>query len=586
VAETFRSLRGAFAYIIPHWRRLSLVVAVSLISTATSLAIPYLTRKFVDEALLGRDLRALSRIVFTFAALAVAGFMLNVVSGLRYTRVSADILFDMRLALYRHLQRLSPRFYARTRLGDIVSRLNNDIGEIQRVASEAALAWLGNVAFLIGTIVMLVWLDVRLFAASIMTLPLAVWMLVRYRRRLEVEVASLRSRSSEIGSFLIETLQGVRLVETSNAAPREVARFRRLNDRFIGSLMSMQRASYLSGGVPGLVLSIGTAVVFLYGGSRVIAGATTLGTFAAFMAYQMRLMAPVQSLMGLYASLVTVRVSWRRVAEILDVPPDVVEARDPRSIDRASGEIEFDRVTVSMDRPSPVLDGVSFRARPGEVVAIVGASGSGKSTIAFLLARLLDPDRGAVRLDGLDLRELRLADVRRSIALVEQEPYLFHASIAENLRYARPEASDDQIRRAAADAGIADFIEALPSGYDTIVGERGHALSVGERQRIAIARAFLADPAVLVLDEPTSALDPVTERLVVEGYQTVMRTRTTILISHRLELACRADRVLVMQDARVVEQGAPRDLAARDGAFAALFGVEAEMTSGVFLRKV
>jgi ATP-binding cassette subfamily B protein len=383
----------------------------------------------------------------------------------------------------------------------------------------------------------------------------------------------MRARSADIGSFLIETLQGVRLVATSNAGPREVARFRRLNDGFIMSLMAMQRASYLSGGVPGLLLSIGAGLVFLYGGWRVIAGASTLGTLTAFMAYQMRLMGPVQALMGLYASLVTVRVSWRRVADILDVAPDVLERPDARALDRVRGDIEFDAVSVSFNRGTLVLDSVSFHAEPGEVVAIVGVSGSGKSTIAYLLARLLDPDRGSVRLDGHDLRSLRLADVRRSIALVEQEPYLLHASIAENIRYARPDASDTDVRRAAADAGIAAFIDTLPQGYGTIVGERGHALSVGERQRIAIARAFLADPAVLVLDEPTSALDPVAERLVVEGYQAVMRTRTTILISHRFELASKADRVLVIDGARVVEQGSPADLAAREGVFAALFAV-------------
>lgn len=572
---TSRSLRQAFAYVIPYWRRLCLVIAISLISTATSLAVPYLTKQLVDTALIGRSQAALVRIVLTFAALTALAFVLNIVSGLRYTRVSAEILFDMRLALYEHLQRLSPRFYARTRLGDIVSRLNNDIGEIQRVVAEAALAWLGNIAFLAGTIAMLVWLDVRLFLASIAAVPLAAWALVRYRRRLEIEVASLRASSADIGSFLIETLQGVRLVAASNAGRREAARFRRLNDRFLAALMSMQRATYLSGGIPGLLLSTGTAVVFLYGGWRVIEGEVSLGTFAAFMAYQMRLMGPVQALMGLYSAIVTARVSWGRVAEILDVVPEVREATDAHSLVDASGEIEFDGVSVWMDRPSPVLDAVTFRARPGEVIAIVGASGSGKSTIAFLLARLLDPDRGVIRLDGHDLRDLRLVDLRRAVRLVEQEPYLLHASIVENIRYARPDASDADVRRAAADAGIAAFIDALPHGYDTIVGERGHALSLGERQRVAIARAFLSDPAVLVLDEPTSALDPVTERQVIDGYQAVMRGRTTILISHRLELACKADRVVVMDDARVVEQGTPAELAARDSAFATLFALRA-----------
>jgi ABC-type multidrug transport system fused ATPase/permease subunit len=238
----------------------------------------------------------------------------------------------------------------------------------------------------------------------------------------------------------------------------------------------------------------------------------------------------------------------------------------------ALGDLVFDRVSLTTDRGVRVLEEVSLEVRPGESLAIVGASGTGKSTIAFLAARLLDPDRGAVLLDGHDLRTLRLHDVRRHVVLVEQEPLLLHGTIAENIRYVRPDASDDRVRSAAANAGIASFVESLPDGYRTIVGERGLALSAGERQRIAIARAFLADPVVLVLDEPTAALDPVSERLVIEGYESVMRGRTTLLISHRRDLAMRADRVVVLDGASITEIGAPHELAVRGGAFARLFG--------------
>jgi ABC-type multidrug transport system fused ATPase/permease subunit len=239
-----------------------------------------------------------------------------------------------------------------------------------------------------------------------------------------------------------------------------------------------------------------------------------------------------------------------------------------------AGELSFDRVRVSTDRSGPVLDEVSFVARPGEAVAIVGASGSGKSTIALLATRLLDPDAGVVRLDGQDVRTIALADIRRSVVLLEQEPVLLHAAIAENIRYAKPAATDDDIRRAAAAAGIASFVEGLPQGYATIVGERGTALSAGERQRIALARAFLVNPAVLVLDEPTAALDPVAERQVMEGYQAVMRGRTTILITHRRDLAMQADSVVVLDGARVAESGAPQSLITAGGAFARLFGAD------------
>ncbi|HJU44245.1 MAG TPA: ABC transporter ATP-binding protein [Vicinamibacterales bacterium] len=565
--------RRAFAFLVPYWRRLVLVLAISLVSTATTLVIPYLSKDLIDRALIGRDLDALRRIVGWFIALGVFGFVLNVASGLRYTRVSAEILFDMRLALYAHLQRLSPRYYARTRLGDIVARLNNDISEIQRVAAEAALAWVGNVLFLAGSLVIMIWLDWRLAMIALAPLPISLVALAYYRRRLEGRVAELRQKSADIGSFLIETLQATTLVVASNAQLREQDRFRSLNAQFIDSLMRMQRVTYFAGGLPGTVLSIGSAVAFFYGGLRVIEGTLTLGTMGAFLAYQMRVFAPAQALMGLYASLTTARVSWSRVREILDAPIDVIEAPDAVEIQAPSGELAFESVTLGTDRQSRVLDEVSFVARAGSSVAIVGGSGVGKSTIAYLATRLLDPDSGVVRLDGRDMREFTLASVRRHVVLVEQEPTLLHASIAENIRYVKADATPDQVAVAAAAAGIAAFIERLPQRYETIVGERGLALSAGERQRVALARAFLADPAVLVLDEPTAALDAVAQRQVIDGYRSVMHGRTTILITHRREVAMAADHVVVLEGARVVDAGPPRELAERSEAFARLFEI-------------
>ena len=277
--------------------------------------------------------------------------------------------------------------------------------------------------------------------------------------------------------------------------------------------------------------------------------------------------------MGLYTSLATVRVSLGRVHEILDVAPEVVEAATPVSLSTARGELALDDVSFSFERGAPVLEHVSLRVAPGECLAIVGPSGSGKSTIADLVLRLLDPQAGTVRLDGHDLRTLRLSDLRARVALVDQEPAVFHASIADNIRYARP---------AARSAGLDAFVATLPDGYDTTVGERGAAFSAGERQRVAVARALLADPAVLVLDEATAALDPRSEQRVVEGYETVMAGRTTILITHRASLAWRADRVVVIDGARVVEQGSPAELMTHGGLFAELFagdGAQADRPS-------
>jgi ATP-binding cassette, subfamily B, bacterial len=295
--------------------------------------------------------------------------------------------------------------------------------------------------------------------------------------------------------------------------------------------------------VPGAVLALGNASVFVYGGHRVVTGSLTIGTFVAFIAYQMRLLQPVQALMGLVSNLATVQVSLGRVHALLDTAPDVAERSTPVRLARVDGAIEFDGVSIDLGR-GHVLRSVSFAIAPGEQVALIGPSGSGKSTIADLLLRLLDPDDGSVTLDGYDLRDLALDDLRQHVVLVDQQPFIFHATVAENIRYARPDATDEEVRDAARAAGLDAFIARLPQDYSTIVGERGAALSAGERQRIAIARALLVDPSVLVLDEPSAALDPAAERRIADGYVSVMRGRTTIVITHRMDLAARADRVI------------------------------------------
>jgi len=564
-------LKRAYSYIRPYWRRLSVVLVVSLASTILALYIPYLARMLIDRALLGGDRATLVRIILMFAGLTSVTFVLNVVSGLVYTRVSANVLFDMRLGLFRQLQRLSPRFYAQMPIGQIATRINADIGEIQRVAAEIALAWVGNVIFLVGSIVILQALDRVLFAVSLAILPIALFALVRYRRRLDSAVAAVRDRGADVGSFLIEALLGMKLIVGLNAQEREAAKFRTRNDAFIEALMSMRRLTYLSGGVPGLLLAAGGGLVFLIGGMRVIDHRITMGTLVAFLAYQMRLIWPIQALMGLYASLASARVSLRRVNEILDAPVDVKESDHAISLPRIEGNVALDNVTFAFDRGGPVLDRTSLSIAAGERVAIVGRSGEGKSTIADLLARHLDPHGGRVLLDGVDIRDFRLNDTRRHVVVVDQEPFMFNTSIAENIRYAKPEAADGEVREAADAAGLSELLHRLPDGIHTSAGERGRALSAGERQRVAIARAFLADPAVLVLDEATGALDPATEAQVAMGYEAVMRDRTTIIITHRLELARRAERIVVLENGRFVEEGSAEALLVRGDAFAGLF---------------
>jgi ATP-binding cassette subfamily B protein len=549
----FAQYKRAFAYVVPYWRGLLAVMLLGLFSTAVGLVQPYISRLLIDDALLRRNLHALTMIAIAMVVVTIVGFVLNIASSYYYVRLSAESLFDMRLAVYRHLQQLSPRYFTQKKLGDIVSRINNDIGEVQRVCSDTLLSVLSNLLFLVGSIAIMSWLNWRLMLASVALLPVGIFALRHYQGRLTVQTADLRQRSSDLGSFLIETLMGMRLIVASATEKFEAERFREYNSSFIRSLLSMQVLSFLASAMPSTVLTLSTAVVFLYGGKLVIAQQLTVGGLVAFMAYHLKLLSPVQNLLGIYTNLLTGGVSLGRVFEVMDVPVEVKEVADPLPLPWVRHAITFDKVRFQYGHDVPVLRDVSFTIPPGQMCAIVGASGVGKSTLADLLLRFHDVDSGMIAIDGRDIRELRLEDLRRQIAMVEQTPYFFRASIRENIAYGRPEATLEEIRNCAAAAAIDSFIQSLPNGYETILGERGLTLSVGERQRIALARALLRDPRILILDEPTSALDSASEAAVTSELMNVLRGRTSILITHRMSLAELADMVVVLEDGCVLE---------------------------------
>jgi ATP-binding cassette subfamily B protein len=544
-----KKYRRVLPFIAPYWPRLVFVLLTGVAATGFGLLQPYISKLLVDDALLKHNMRMLVVVSGLMFGIAVLGFVLNISSSYQYVRVSASVLFDMRLALYRHLQSLSPRFWARNKLGDVVSRINNDIAEVQRVSADSLLSVLSNVVFLAGSAAIMISLSPRIFLLSVAAVPASIWALQHYQHRLATRVRAVRERSSDIGSFLLETLLGIRLVISSRAESREVEKFRKRNQNFLDALMSMQLTSFMSGAVPGTILTLATAAIFFYGGKMVIEGSLTTGSLVALMSYHLRLLSPVQNLMGLYTNLVSGAVSLGRVWELFDTHAEIVERGGAQPLGEVRGEIEFDRVSFRYGSEA-VLEDLSFRVTPGTICAILGPSGAGKSTLADLMIRFYDPDAGAIRIDGRDLRDIPLADVRGAILLVDQAPYLFHASVRENITYARPGASDDEIADAARAASIHERILALPDGYDTIIAERGQTLSAGERQRIALARALLANPKVLVLDEPTSALDEANERAIAETLVRVAEGRTAILITHRASLARIAHQTIVLDRVR------------------------------------
>ena len=552
----FRQYGRALRFVLPYSGQLAAVTLVGLMATATGLMQPYFSKLLIDSALLRRDMRALVWVAGLMAGFTIAGFVLNIVSSYQYVRISAHLLFELRLRLYRHLQACSPRFWTRNRLGDVVSRINNDAADVQRITADTLLGICSNVVFLLGAAAIMMWFSLPVFLCSVATLPLSIWALRRYQALLSGQVRTMRERSADIGSFLIETLTGLRLVATSNAETREAARFHRHNASFIDALLAMQRTSFLAGALPGAVLTLTSSAIFLYGGKLVIDGRLTTGSLVALMAYHLRLLAPVQNLMGLHTSLVTGGVSLGRIFELLDTPIEVRENADAVPLDTVRGEIAFENVSFCYDDLPvlPVLDNVSFRVLPGSVCAVLGRSGVGKSTLADLLVRFYDPGQGVIRLDGHDLRSLRLVDIRNAIVLVDQASFLFRATVRENIAYGKPDATFEEITAAARAAAIHERIQALPEQYDTIVGERGLTLSAGERQRITLARAFLRNPSVLVLDEPTAALDVETEREIVDSLATALHGRTAIIITHRPSLASIASQVITLDGGRVSEE--------------------------------
>jgi ATP-binding cassette subfamily B protein len=543
-------------FVRPYAWQLGLMILIGLAGSGLGLVQPYLSMYLVDNALLRRDVHALVLSAVLMFAATVAGFVLSYISGYGYMRISASMLRDMRMKVYAHLHALSPRFYAHARLGDLVSRLNGDVAEVQRISGDFVLSTVTNVLFIAGSLAMMIWFSWKLFVVGVVLVPFSIALFRFFQIRMNILARELRERSADIGTLFIETLLGVRLVACFNSSDYELERFRNRNGSFNSTLMRFQSTSMLARSVPGTLFTAATIAVFVYGGLQIIAGQMTMGTLVAFMALHGRLMSPVQSLLGLSASLSSAKVSLARVLELLDTRIEVTERLGAAAISSVRRSVEFRNVTVSYDERT-VLDDVSFEIPCGVFSVIVGPSGGGKSTIADLMVRLLDADSGTVMMDGIDVKRLRLRDLRRTVVLIDQSPYLFHGTLFENIAYAKRSVDRATVEDAAKAAGLTELLQGLPQGLDTIVGERGLTLSAGERQRVAIARAFLLSPDVVILDEPSAALDPERERELVDNLRWKFAGKTLIAITHRPALATAADYVLYIKDGRVAECGVP-----------------------------
>jgi ATP-binding cassette subfamily B protein len=551
------ALGWLFGFVRPRARRLAVVLALALLGTGLALVQPLLTRQLIDGGILGGDLQIVVLTCGLMFLAALASALLGGVNRFQHVALSADVLFALRLAVFRHLEHLPPTFYARSATGDLLARLDGDVAEIQRFAVDGLLGAISALIGLIGTLALMLLLSWQLSLIAFVLLPAEFAFLRLMRPRIEVATRRLRERAGELSSFLVERLGGIKLIQSVAAEEREAGALDSLQGRFRHDLLSQQMVSYVAGGVPALLTQASTALVFVAGGWMVVEGRLTLGTLIAFAAYLGRVAGPVQTLLGLYVASQRALVSLRRVVELTAERPAIAAPAVPQALPAdGRGEVRLKQVRFGY-RDEAVLRGVDLLVRSGEKLGIVGLSGAGKSTLIDLLLRHHDPQAGRVLLDGVDLRALDPKVLRRAVAVVAQDVVLFRGSLLDNLRYGAPQASEAQALDAARRAEVDDFARALPEGYASQVGTAGATLSAGQRQRIAIARALLQDPRVLVLDEATSAVDEVTEARIVGAIDELFSGRTRIVISHRQATLAGAERVLALVAGRLVEHSWP-----------------------------
>lgn len=568
-----KTLARILGYFRPYRRQVALVMTSVAMAALAGAMPPLFIKRIVDHAIPKHDVRELAWLCGGMVVGPLLAGMLGVAHKYLAAWIGEQVMYDLRLELFAHVQRQSLAFFAKAKPGEVISRVLNDVQGVGQALQDNLVKLLQNALTLSVSVVLLVALDWRLAIVALSALPLFVFPAKRVGKQRKQLKKQTQARMAELTGILLETLSvsGVLLIKVFGARKRETQRLRE-------KALELQQAS-LKQNLVGrwfqmlmkLFEDLGPALVYAAGGYLVISGEAGLGTVLAFVALLKKLYSPASDLAGVHVDIVTSYGYFERVLGVLDLEPAIKNAPGAIVLDDVKGALTFDNVSFSYGEESPSLSNIELDIAPGESVAVVGPSGAGKSTLAALTLRLYDPTVGRILLDGHDFRDIKLKTLRQHIAVVSQETYLFHASIADNLRYARPTATQEELEQAARAAQIHDFVASLPAGYQTMVGERGYRLSGGERQRIAIARAILADPKILILDEATSALDSTNERLIQAALEPLLAGRTSLIIAHRLSTIQRANRIVSIDQGRIVEVGNHRTLLERRGLYARLY---------------
>jgi ABC-type multidrug transport system fused ATPase/permease subunit len=570
-AERAGRLRHLVSLLRPYRGRVFLMLVALVIATAAALAPPYLAGRAIDEGIKQDDLNALTVIVIAFVVAAVLNWAATYLQTYLINWVGQRALQDLRVELFEHLQRLSIGFYSRNRAGVLISRLTNDIQALDQLVTEGISTLFSATLTLVGTAVILVVLDPGLALITFLTFPVLLVASVAFRLASAGAYRLTREKIAQVTAYLQETLSGVRVVRAFGQEPRHRSRFAELNDEHREANMKTVYLNAAYFPAVELLSAVATAAILVYGGKEVVDGAVTIGVLATFVFYLQSFFDPIQSLSQLYTTYQAGMAALDKIFELLDEEPDVADKPDAMELPRVRGEIRFDDVTFSYGGDALALDRVSLDVPPGQTLALVGATGAGKSTLAKLVARFYDPDDGRVLIDGHDLRDVTERSLRSQLGIVPQESFLFSGTIRDNIAFGRPGATDDDVTAAAQAVGAHDFIERLPEGYDTEVGERGGHLSAGQRQLVAFARAAAADPRILILDEATSNVDVRTESQIERGLRRLLAGRTAIVIAHRLSTIRGAGRIVVLDHGGIAEQGTHEELLEAGGAYARLY---------------